>query len=566
MPNYSQRKRKATQPFDNSQNPPKRARKARKGAAKGAAKTRRKARSASTGNTPPHAPAIVNSPPPAEENTRSFFVSDPVDLPEGPEPPPSAQPLLSIILSSGGVASDPIGSPTPQSVTQHEEPKSNTGQPEVEPYITCRWQAFIGPKKELYKPKFDPEFDVDSYYAAQLWMWVDDVVQDLSLETTPPQKVTIRDVSGCAYKQPTPERQKLRQSLKRGQGGPFVQVLEYAKNLRESHPDVVIDWDATLTTEAVEVISPMGQQRSRGSSSSQSAIRLTATQRQLQELPEVLAGHAVTEGPAIAIRDQWRCMDTSCANHPFACWIQRTPGQPDRFENHFPINNGIISMWSRNIALRRCTVEEPDDSIRLALRTSRELAAKEREKSKSKAQQSSTPAFNADSFMSAIAASALSVSQLAHTQLLGRQPLPTEPTASSVDAAPPYWRDLTYANIWELSHQTRHFFDWWMDNAMAKEVPAIKRVFREVVKGGDIDLNMLMDASDAGMPYSVWREEFGLPVPLLLRLRRRAYEWQTGYPGLSEDDREVCRDMLRADNERKELLRMSRERELSSGV
>jgi hypothetical protein len=343
MPNYSQRKRKATQPFDNSQIPPKRARKARKGAAKGAAKgakAPRKVLSAVAGNKPP---SVVNSPPPGEENSGGLFVSDPVDLPEAPEPPQSAQRLPSIVLSSGG-ASDPIGSPTPQSVTQHEEPKSNTGQPEVELHITCRWQAFVGPKKELYKPKFDAEFDVDSYFAGQLWIWVDDVVQDLSLETTPPQRVTIKDVSGCAYKQPTPERQKLRQSLKRGQGGAFVQVLEYAKHLRESHPDVFIDFDATLTTEPVEVISPMGQQRSRGSSSSQSAVRLTATQRQLQELPEVLAGHAVTEGPVIAIRDRWRCQDTHCGNHPFTCWIQQTPGQPDRFENHFPINNGIISI------------------------------------------------------------------------------------------------------------------------------------------------------------------------------------------------------------------------------
>ena len=261
---------------------------------------RRKVLSAVSGNKPPPVegspPPAVNSPPPVEENTDSLFISDPVDLPEAPEVPQSAQQLPSIVLSSRGV-SDPIGSPTPQ---------SNTGQPKVEPYVTCRWQAFVGPKKELYKPKFDAEFDVDGYYAGQLWRWVDDVAQDLALETTPPQRVTIRDVSGCAYRQPTPERQKLRQSLKRGEGDAFVQVLEYAKHLRESFADIYIDFDATLATEPVEVTSPIGQQRSRGSSSSQSTVRLTATQRQLQELLEVLTGHTAAEGPLIAICDKWR--------------------------------------------------------------------------------------------------------------------------------------------------------------------------------------------------------------------------------------------------------------------
>jgi hypothetical protein len=168
--------------------------------------------------------------------------------------------------------------------------------------------------------------------------------------------------------------------------------------------------------------------------------------------------------------------------------------------------------------------------------------------------------------MSAIAANVLSVSQLAQTQLLGRQPLPTEPTVSSAGPAALVWRDLTYTNIWELSYHTRHFFDWWMDKAMAKEVPEIKKVLVQVVKRGGIDLNMLMDSSDAGMPYSAWKEDFELPVPLLLRLRRRAIQWQSEYNRLSESDCEECRELQREDNERKELLRRPRERQPSSGV
>lgn len=122
-------------------------------------------------------------------------------------------------------------------------------------------------------------------------------------------------------------------------------------------------------------------------------------------------------------------------------------------------------MWARNVTLGRCSVDELDDIVRVALRTSRELAAKEKAKEK---QQSSAPAFNTDSFMSAIAASALSVSQLAQSQLLAQQapapaPAPTEPTAAEKAWKTAQWRGLTYENNQELLYQTRHFFDWWVD-------------------------------------------------------------------------------------------------------
>jgi hypothetical protein len=76
-----------------------------------------------------------------------------------------------------------------------------------------------------------------------------------------------------------------------------------------------------------------------------------------------------------------------------------------------------------------------------------------------------------------------------------------------------------------------------------------------------IDLNMLMDASDAGMPYSVWREDFQLPVPLLLRLRRMAIRWRSGYTGLAEDDKQDCREVQERDDRNKRRARRLREAE-----
>lgn len=92
--------------------------------------------------------------------------------------------------------------------------------------------------------------------------------------------------------------------------------MEHAERLRDASINVTyLDFDATLAAESVEVISPV----TRGSSSSQGQVRLIATQRQLQELPEVLAGYAFAEGPSVAIRDKWRCQDTHCGNHLFIC-------------------------------------------------------------------------------------------------------------------------------------------------------------------------------------------------------------------------------------------------------
>ncbi|KAL5372399.1 hypothetical protein DPSP01_013532 [Paraphaeosphaeria sporulosa] len=184
----------------------------------------------------------------------------------------------------------------------------------------------------------------------QLWTSVDNVARELAIENSPLAKGIIKDVTGCAYKQGTAERQKLRQSLKRGDAVGFGQVMENAWALKEAYIEVIyVDFDVSLAVESPEM-SPVSHERS----SSQGQFRLTATQRQLQELPEVLAGHALAEGPSIGIRDKWRCQDTYCGNYPYGCWVQRKAGQPDRFENHCPMSSNIVAMWARKVALGRC--------------------------------------------------------------------------------------------------------------------------------------------------------------------------------------------------------------------
>jgi hypothetical protein len=174
MPPCSQRKRTATQPFESGENPPKRVRRGAKGA-----KSRRK--------------VTKKVAPPPEGNA-----GHDIDI-----APPSAQPAIVVssdLPSDPPSVGDPPSDPT-QGETQEEEPKSATGVSEAEsPYVTCRWQAFVGPRRELFRPRFDTEFIPEHYYPGQLWIWVDEVAQELAMETTPPQKVIIRDVAGCAYR------------------------------------------------------------------------------------------------------------------------------------------------------------------------------------------------------------------------------------------------------------------------------------------------------------------------------------------------------------------------------
>jgi hypothetical protein len=81
----------------------------------------------------------------------------------------------------------------------------------------------------------------------------------------------------------------------------------------------------------------------------------------------------------------------------------------------------------------------------------------------------------------------------------------------------------------------------------------------EVVIAQGVDLNILMDTSSTSMPYSVWREDFDLPVALLLRLRTMAIQWRSGFTGLPEEDKETCRDLQQKENKRKQRDKERRE-------
>ncbi|KAK7177278.1 hypothetical protein PSPO01_16674 [Paraphaeosphaeria sporulosa] len=104
------------------------------------------------------------------------------------------------------------------------------------------------------------------------------------------------------------------------------------------------------------------------------------------------------------------------------------------------------------------------------------------------------------------------------------------------------WEPLTYQNMAELSTHTWKFFALWESQAFASQVKDTNKVLLIVERDTQININMLMDPSDAGMPFSVWREDFTLPVGLLLRLRSMAQQWRALYKGLTESEIEGAAD------------------------
>ena len=74
----------------------------------------------------------------------------------------------------------------------------------------------------------------------------------------------------------------------------------------------------------------------------------------------------------------------------------------------------------------------------------------------------------------------------------------------------------------DLRAQTLRFLKYWKKQAISLDVEEIDRVEKDVVLKDSIDLNMLMDPSDVGMPYEAWCNGYNLSVGLLLKLRRTA--------------------------------------------
>jgi hypothetical protein len=117
--------------------------------------------------------------------------------------------------------------------------------------------------------------------------------------------------------------------------------------------------------------------------------RRTATQRQLAELPDILQSEAAAGNSMPQVADYWTCSNSQCRNKDKTCWInKRHPDARDNAADHYSVSGEILRWWSREIADRLSTVEQPSQQIIVLLVNWRE---KERKKG-TQAQQTPRPA------------------------------------------------------------------------------------------------------------------------------------------------------------------------------
>lgn len=95
-----------------------------------------------------------------------------------------------------------------------------------------------------------------------------------------------------------------------------------------------------------------------------------------------------------------------------------------------------------------------------------------------------------------------------------------------------------------------HFLDYFEANwdvIGGKE--AAQHIKDRVIKEGHIDINMLMDNSENGMPMSLWVDHFDMTPGLLLQLRSHGIKRKRVYGGLSGEDFEQIAHQRRLQQE-----------------
>lgn len=175
----TRKKRTATQVFEAGETPPRRAKRPKKAPKKTLNKT----------PTPVRVPLRevleheqnAQSLPNNDILTYSFSEDD-----DGiQEVPPSAQAPDDEEIKDEGVEDEDAEDPTQQLIEASEVY-------EVEPYVTCRWRAFIG--KETVASNFDTKVELHLMFAGELWIWVDEVLKDLTSAPTL-QRLQVKSMS-----------------------------------------------------------------------------------------------------------------------------------------------------------------------------------------------------------------------------------------------------------------------------------------------------------------------------------------------------------------------------------
>jgi hypothetical protein len=252
--------------------------------------------------------------------------------------------------------------------------------------------------------------------------------------------------------------------------------------------------------------------------------RRTATQQQLNSLPQVLEAEERSGNHMPAIADHWACINTRCRNKGKTCWRSRVAGAPDIADDHYPVPSDLFRRWSKEVNDEISTVEKPSTQIILALSRFRDRGRKKQESS-AKPDQQSVAAADA-STTSAL----LNVFLVTQLRQLNQQNSPA--TLGSLPEHPAQLHSSPIRTEKDPQELLAEFFDWltkqpgFTSERKIQLYARIKNTLAEEEWGLD---NLREKRDGKGMTEEIWRR-YGFKLGTLAEIRSRISDFKHQRP------------------------------------
>ncbi|KAH0562442.1 hypothetical protein GP486_002867 [Trichoglossum hirsutum] len=257
--------------------------------------------------------------------------------------------------------------------------------------------------------------------------------------------------------------------------------------------------------------------------------RRTATQRQLAELPDILQIEATMGNSMPQVADYWTCLNSQCRNKGKTCWVNKPrPETRDNAAEHYPVSGEIFRRWSREIADKLSTVEQPSQQIIVLLVNWRE---RDRKKS-AQTRQTSRPADDISSTTNQLLQTliATQTQQLAQNLYGGLYNMPANPSTPSLLSLYP----LPYTPIApsspihsnsDPSEVLAQFFDWLILKSSDQQRELLEHIKSKLLDE-DWNLDTLRDERKGGaMTLAIW-ESYGFKLGTLANIRSQISEFK----------------------------------------
>lgn len=265
----------------------------------------------------------------------------------------------------------------------------------------------------------------------------------------------------------------------------------------------------------------------RESQQGQQTRRLTSTRRQEAALSNVLESEERAGNYMGQISDQWPCDNSHCRNKGKTCWRPGKLNGPDIAGNHFPVPGYLFQRWSQMIRDGEATVDEPSNTIVLALAREKSHAAKKQQKDIAKTEDPTT-----------VTASLINVLLAAQIRHLEPPPSYTHPSASRpIQDITPMNQLFSPSSPIQTSVDPQiileEFFDWLLQqqgNDSQRKQDILQRVKLQLVED-EWEVDTLRERRDGkGMTEAIWVENYGFKIGTLVMIRSRISEFKIARP------------------------------------